>query len=249
VQDALQQLSGVARRLPAGAAFSGRTAAWLQGLDVAPCNPIEVTIPKRFGITRRAGAIVRRAALTGNEVVLRHGLPATSALRTVVDLASRDPLTEAVVAADLALHARLISIAKLRTYIAAHRRTRGIARLRRVIELVEPKTESPMETRLRMLLVLAGLPRPQVQIEIKDEHGRNLGRPDLLYSSQRLAIEYDGGNHRERLVDDNRRQNRLIGAGFRLLRFTAADVYRAPESVVLQVRELGGFDGAYQLRQ
>jgi very-short-patch-repair endonuclease len=51
-----------------------------------------------------------------------------------------------------------------------------------------------------------------------------------------LAIEYDGGNHRDRLVDDNRRQNRLIGAGFRLLRFTGADVYGAPESVVMQVR-------------
>jgi very-short-patch-repair endonuclease len=38
------------------------------------------------------------------------------------------------------------------------------------------------------------------------------------------------------LIDDNRRQNRLIGAGFRLLRFTAADVYGGPESIVLQVR-------------
>src|SRR5712691_1261509 len=53
-------LTTVARRLPAGAAFSGRTAAWLHGLDVAPCDPIEVTIPKAIGIGRRAGASVRR---------------------------------------------------------------------------------------------------------------------------------------------------------------------------------------------
>ena len=81
-----------------------------------------------------------------------------------------------------------------------------------------------METRLRMLLVLAGLPRPEIQVSIYDDEGRFLGRPDLLYRDQRLALEYDGGNHRDRLVDDNRRQNGLIGGGLRLLRFTAADV-------------------------
>jgi very-short-patch-repair endonuclease len=140
------------------------------------------------------------------------------------------------VAADLALHARLVSVSQLRVYVAEHSRARGIARLRRVLDFVEPKTESAMETRLRMLLVLAGLPRPGVQVPVKNRQGLFLARPDLLYSDRRLAIEFDGGNHRDRLIDDNRRQNRLIGAGFRLLRFTAADVYGDPESIVLQVR-------------
>jgi very-short-patch-repair endonuclease len=227
-------LTGVARRLPVGAAFSGRTAVWLHGLDIVPGGPIEVTIPDL--IRRRcAGASVRRADLAGEEIVLRHGLPTTSALRTVVDLGGRDPLTEAVVTADLFLHARLVSIAELRTYVVAHPRVKGIARLRRVIDLAEPKSESAMETRLRMLLMRSGLPRPEVQVSIHDGQGRFLGRPDLFYRLQGLAIEYDGGNHRDRLVDDNRRQNRLIGAGLRLLRFTAADVYVTPDSVATQV--------------
>jgi len=228
-------LAAIARRLPTGTAFSGRTAAWLHGLDVAPCDPIEVTIPKRFRCSRRAGAHVRRAALATNEIVLRRGLPATSALRTV-DLACTESLTEAVVVADLALRARLVSVAELRAYVAEHPRVKGITQLRRVADLAEPKAESPMETRLRMLLVLAGLPRPEVQASIRDDEGRFLGRPDLLYRLQRLGIEYDGGNHRDRLVDDNRRQNGLVGAGLRLLRFTAADVYGAPARVVIQVR-------------
>jgi very-short-patch-repair endonuclease len=63
-----------------------------------------------------------------------------------------------------------------------------------------------------------------------------VGRPDLFYRAQRLAIEYDGGNHRERMVDDDRRQNGLIAAGLRILRFTAPDVYKAPQSVAMQVR-------------
>ena len=227
-------LTAVARRLPPGAAFSGWTAAWLHGLDVEPCNPIEVTEP--FGNGRRVGARHRRAALASEEIVRRRGLPATSPLRTVVDLGRRDPITEGVVAADLFLYARLVSIKEVRAYVAVHARAKGISRLRRVVELAEPKTESAMETRLRMLLVLAGLPRPQVQVPLCDNHGRWLGRPDLLYRDQRLGIEYDGSNHRERLVDDDRRQNRLIGSGLRILRFTSADVYGAPESVVADVR-------------
>ena len=232
----LLTLTGVARRLPAGAAFSGRTAAWLHGLDLPPCDPIEVTIPEPGGSSRRAGASVRRAALATDEIVLRRRLPTTSAFRTSVDLGGRNPLMEGVVAVDLFLHAELVSIAELRDYVADHARKRGVARLRRVVELAEPTAESPMESRLRMLLVLAGLPRPEVQVSIHEPGGRFLGRPDLLYRAHRLAIEYDGGNHRERMIDDNRRQNGLVGAGFRLLRFTAADVYGAPNSVAMQVR-------------
>lgn len=145
-------------------------------------------------------------------------------------------MTEAVVAADLALHAGLVTIDELRTYVAEHPGAKGIARLRRVVELAEPKSESAMETRLRMLLVLAGLPRPEAQPSIRDDHGHFLGRPDLFYRLQGLAIEYDGGNHRDRLVEDNRRQNGLIAADLRLLRFTAADVYGNSELVAMQVR-------------
>jgi very-short-patch-repair endonuclease len=236
-------LTAVARRLPTSAAFSGWTAAWLHGLDVAPCDPIEVTIPEPIGSGRRAGAAVVRAALGAEEILLRRRLPTTSPLRTAVDLGSRNPLTEGVVAADLFLHAGLVSMVELRNYVADHPGAKGIARLRRVVERAEPQAESPMETRLRMLLVLARLPRPEVQVSIHDDEGRFLGRPDLLYRRQLLAIEYDGGNHRDRMVDDNRRQNGLVGAGYRLLRFTSADVYGTPDSVAMQVRHSLGVDG------
>jgi very-short-patch-repair endonuclease len=234
--DPLLTLTGVARRFPPGAAFSGLTAAWLHGLDVPPCEPIEITIPEPSGSSRRAGTSVRRAALAAGDIVARRRLPTTSAFRTVVDLGGRNPLIEGVVAVDLFLHAKLVSIADLRSYVTDHPGARGIAQLRRVLDLAEPDAESAMETRLRMLLVNARLPRPEVQVSVHDEHGRFLGRPDLLYRRQLLGIEYDGGTHRDRLVEDNRRQNGLVGAGYRLLRFTAADVYGAPDTVVMQVR-------------
>jgi very-short-patch-repair endonuclease len=136
----------------------------------------------------------------------------------------------------MALHKRLLNPDDLRSWICAHPRYPGIARLRRTIELAEPATESVMETRLRLLLVMARLPRPQAQVTLRNEAGHFLGRPDFYYPLHRLALEYDGATHRENLTGDNRRQNRLVDSGYRLLRFTAADVLSAPDSVVTLVR-------------
>ena len=63
-----------------------------------------------------------------------------------------------------------------------------------------------------------------------------MGRPDLYNAEHKLGLEYDGATHRDTLVEDNRRQNRLLNAGIRLLRFTAADIYQAPKSVIELVR-------------
>jgi hypothetical protein len=79
-------------------------------------------------------------------------------------------------------------------------------------------------------------PRPQAQVSLFDEAGHFLARPDFYYPLHRLALEYDGAYHRENLTGDNRRQNRLVDAGYRLLRFSAADVLSAPESIVALVR-------------
>jgi very-short-patch-repair endonuclease len=93
-----------------------------------------------------------------------------------------------------------------------------------------------METRLRWLLIQAGLPRPEVQTNLRAGGARPVARADLYYPTKRLILEYDGGNHRDRLVEDDRRQNLLVNAGFQLLRFTAADIYSRPDVVVAQVR-------------
>jgi len=72
-------------------------------------------------------------------------------------------------------------------------------------------------------------------VDLGDDKTR-FGRVDLYYPSARLILEYDGGNHRDRLTEDNRRQNRLLTAGFRLLRFTAGDIYNEPDVVAALVR-------------
>jgi hypothetical protein len=225
-------------RLPDTGAFSGFSAAWLHGLDVDACSPIEVTIPNGQGVSARVGMKVCRARLDVDEVVRMHGLRATTISRTLEDLGRRLTLTEATVVTDMALHAGLLNLSIFRVFARTRRGGRGLVNLRRVADHAEPKSESPMETRLRMLLVLAGLPRPVAQMSLQDAKGRFLGRPDLYYPDHRLGIEYDGATHRDSLAADNRRQNRLIGQGIQLLRFTAADVLHNQASVVAQVRAL-----------
>jgi len=181
-------LAAISRRLPMTAVFSGRTAAWLHGLDLPPCDPIEVTLPQGCHTSRLVGVAVRRSTVSADEIVVRRGRRATSVVRTLADLGTRLPLVEAVAALDMALHKRLLESADLCSWACAHPGYRGIASLRRAIELAEPATESVMETRLRLLLVLARLPRPHAQISLYDEFGDFLGRPDFYYPHQRLAL-------------------------------------------------------------
>ena len=231
-------------RLPDAAVFTGPTAAWLYGLQIAPCSPIEATVPSTSSTSRLVGVAVRRCTIPASEVSTRRGLRVTSAVRTIAGLACRLPLIDAVALLDTALHGRLVSSGRLRGWTSTHARYRGVRRLKRALELTDPAAESVMETRLRLLLVLAGLPQPMSQVSLRDDFGLFLARPDLYYPDARLAIEYDGATHRESLAADNRRQNRLIDAGYRLLRFTAGDVLDAPASVVAMVRRGLGLSAA-----
>ncbi len=228
----VDQVAAAASRPPAHGAFSGRTAAWLHGLDLPPCDPIEATVRLRGGVSGRAGMALRRAVLYPGDVVVRRGFKTLSLSRTLADIAQRRSLVEAVTAIDMALHQGQVSQGELAAYVAANPGSKWAGRLRRAVALADPKSESAMESCLRVLLVKSGLPRPEAQVEICDRYGHRLGRVDLYYSEQQLAIEYDGSTHKDSLAADNRRQNGLVQAGVKLLRFTYADVVGNPDQVV-----------------
>lgn len=223
-------------RLPDAAVFTGPTAAWLHGLEFPPCGPIEAAVPSTCNTSRLVGLVVRRCSIPVTETSIRRGLRVTSAVRTIADLVCRLPLTDAVALLDVALHTRLVNRGRLRDWATIHAGYRGVRGLKRALELTDPAAESVMETRLRLLLVLGGLPHPKSQVSLRDDCGVFLARPDLYYPHSRLAIEYDGATHRESLAADNRRQNRLIDAGYRVLRFTAGDVLGMPSAVISLVR-------------
>lgn len=229
------RLRAALARLPADAVFSDRTAGWLHGLDLAPCKPIQAIVAPG-SVSIRTGMTVRRVPLAAEDIATVKGLPVTSPLRTVRDLASRLPLVEAVIATDQALGRGLVSRDQLSAAAAAAAGRQGVIQLRRVVELADGNAESPMETRLRLVLVFAGLPRPASQVPLHDDDGRFLGRPDFYYPEHRICIEFDGAVHRDQLVEDSRRQNRLVGAGFLLLRYTGPDVQVQPDRIVREVR-------------
>ena len=209
-----------------GSVFGGRTAAWLLGIDVDPTDPIELIVPRSSGVRSRRGLYVRRVDLAATDVLVVRGIRVTSPARMLSDLCTRLTGADALAMVDAVIRLKLADQASL---------ARSPGCLGALAVLAEP-AESPMETRLRWLLLKAGLPRPEVQRSLHDCDGQFLGRADLYYESAQLVIEYDGGNHRDRLVDDNRRQNRLVESGFSLLRFTADDVYSRPDTIVTQVR-------------
>jgi len=218
------QLRAAQQRLPDRSAFSGRTAAWILGLDLSPCDPIEATVPRGISVRSRAGMKIRRAVLVDGDVIQRRGFRLTNPVRTVTDLGSGRDLTESVVTIDMALHAGLIDVRALNGHIEKSAGVKGIRRLRRAAGLADSRSESPMETRLRVQLMNARLSAPELQVDLHDSTGRFLGRADLYYSDVRLVVEFDGQNHKDRIPADLRRQNALLNAGYHILRFTAGDL-------------------------
>ncbi len=235
-QEPLPILRLMASRLPNLAFFSGRTAAWLHRVDLDPFRPVEITTDRPYESPSRGWLSIRRRQLGPGDVCIVRGLAATSPLRTVVDLARYLEATEAVVAVDMALHGRLVTLDDLGLYLAKHPRCHRARRLRRVIGLADPAAESPQETRLRLALNVPGLPKPESQGIVRDGRGNIIARVDLLYRRQRPAVEYDGPTHRDSIVADARRTNALPALGIRLLKVTSSDLAAGRETVVGLVR-------------
>jgi hypothetical protein len=95
-----------------------------------------------------------------------------------------------------------------------------------VVRLADPRADSPPETRLRLALVRAGLPLPEVQYTVVDEHGFDLVTVDLAYPPAKLAVEYDGATHYTRRQGefDRQRDNELAGQGWETVRLGRGDV-------------------------
>jgi hypothetical protein len=89
-----------------------------------------------------------------------------------------------------------------------------------------------METRLRMLIVLAGLPEPAVNLILRDELGAPIRRYDLPYRASRTAVEYDGRHHIERKSQwesDIERREAIDSDNHRLLVVIARGIYVEPD--------------------
>jgi very-short-patch-repair endonuclease len=109
-----------------------------------------------------------------------------------------------------------------------------------VVALSDSRAESPPETRLRVLLRRAGLPAPEVQYRVEDEHGFVVARVDLAYPAAKLAIDYDGSTHFDRRQTDRDRDRDLeLGdLGWDTMRFGSLDLETGPQTVRRVTRRL-----------
>lgn len=116
---------------------------------------------------------------------------------------------------------------------------KGIRQLHRLIDALATGSQSDAERLLVRLLVEAGATGFQVNLPVRAQ-GR-LFRIDVAFPEQRVAIEVDGRafhSSAEQFQGDRTRQNLLIAAGWRVLRFTWEDLTRRPERVLAQIAEL-----------
>jgi hypothetical protein len=109
---------------------------------------------------------------------------------------------------------------------------------RRAAGFVRKGVRSPKETRVRMLLLLAGLPEPIINHDLRDVDGIPRRYLDLSYPEFRLAIEYDGRQHAEsseQWESDIFRREEFDTEKWRIVIVTNRGVYREPARTLRRV--------------
>lgn len=194
-------------------------ARWLP--DGAPAEVVLDTSP-----SRTVGLRPWRWELCADEVEEVDGLRLTTLTRTAFDLGRRLPLPEAVAAVDHLCWMAVVAPPTVLSHDSLHPGTRGVRTLRRVVDLADTGAQSPWESRTRLALVLAGLPRPDTQVEVRSGTGRFVARADMGWPQWRVAVEYDGQHHRdaEQFQRDVLRRARLVAAGWTVVSVTASDL-------------------------
>jgi len=230
--------------LPPDGVIAGRSAARLYGVDAVPAgDPVEALVSRSAVVIPHVGLIVHRGLLAPEDRRELDGLAVTTVARTCWDLARWLPLIEAVVVIDQLLARRAVTPADLEAYRLKRRAEkptpRGIRRYEDVLALVDGGAESPQETRLRVRLAQAGLPRLETQVVVRNAAGGQVARVDLGWRELRIAIEYDGAWHFDTFTQMNRDRDRdvdLETAGWIVVHVTANQLRNDFDGVLSRIR-------------
>jgi hypothetical protein len=225
---------------PDGSYASHHTAAALWGAIPPPTIETHICVPMA-GATRsiRKGIIAHRADPDFTSV--RHrGLPMTEPAAVFAQMAMVCPdLVELVVLGDSLVRAGRVTPARL-VEITRSWDGKGARRARRAASLIREGVDSAMETRVRMLIVLAGYPEPVVNMILRHDDGEWLLRFDLCYPQLKLIIEYDGRQHLrdpEQWSRDLKRREWLEARGWRIIVITSDAFFGEPAYTLLRIRE------------
>ncbi|WP_163803969.1 endonuclease domain-containing protein [Mycolicibacterium anyangense] len=178
------------------------------------------------------GVVARQETLFEAEVIRLGDMSMTTVERTAFDLARRGSIVEAVARIDALARATGFKADDVLAVADRHPHVRGVRRISKVLDLMDGGAQSPKESWLRVLLIEAGFPRPQTQIPVLAPDGYpryflDLGWPDL-----KIAVEYDGEQHRTDRMQyrgDVTRSEYIQQLGWRRIRVLAGD--RGPDVI------------------
>ncbi len=232
--------AAVISAVPPRSRLSHSTALELAGLPVprGASGQLHVTVPFGLSTPVDRGLVGHRSAQAMAPYRLE-GLPVTSLPRAWCDLAALGPSTADLVATgDALLHAAHGVRDDLVAVLAERPGGRGSALARSALDLLDARAESPQESRLRVVLTLAGLPTPAVQHVVRTESGRFVARVDLAWPESRVAVEYDGDHHRtpSQWAADHRRREDLERAGWVVVVVLAEHLHGPVQALVSRIR-------------
>ncbi len=182
---------------------------------------------------RGRGYRVAAAELPPGDVVTAGPLAVTTVGRTLIDCAREWPLVDAVVALDAALQDERVRREDLRSTVLAQSHWLGVGEAARAVDLADGRAESPLETRGRLALLAAGLPRPELQVELHGPRGF-VARVDAWYDEAAVAVEFDGRvkyldprpgrTPADVLWDEKRREDQVRELDVRMVRVAQEDL-------------------------
>jgi very-short-patch-repair endonuclease len=216
------------------ATLVGHSAAALLGSKWVPAELAPELVHSRRGVPK--GITIRSNGIRDDEMCTVGAIRCTTPARTAYDLGRRLPFEEAVIRVDALLNATGVQLSEVEQIALRYPGARGIRDLRHVLEFADGGAESPQETRLRLLLVQSGLPRPQTQIPVV--HGRNRRRIDMGWPEYLVGVEYDGEQHFESAVDyenDIDRLEFLAERGWTIVRVSARQLRFERPNIVARV--------------
>lgn len=224
-----------------GAVLARWSAAEVLGFADARPGPHQLLVAHgRRTVTTAPGLVevTRTRRLDQTDLTEVAGITTTSAARTLLDLAPDVDATRLAELTTEAVRRAGLGLADLERVLARSPRATGRRQLRTVIELLGEdghRTRSMVEMAALTALLDAGLPRPEVAYIVRAADGTTLAEVDLAYPTHRLAIEIDGYRWHSspaRKRADEERQNRLVLAGWTVLRFSATVVRQTPTALV-----------------
>ena len=222
--------------LPPGTAASHTTSLRLRGLELGRPHPLHFSCQRAPEHDVDDVVLHRRDAPLNP--VLVDGVPTLGPRRTFVDAATVLSRRDLLAAGDWLVFHELVDVLDLRAYaIASH--LDGVRKARRIAPLVRERVASVPESHVRWDLMAVGLPEPEVNVDILDDHGTWLARGDLVYRRWKILVEYDGWQHERDAAQrqrDHLRREALEAAGWRIIVITVEDM-RRPGTVVSRVRQ------------